>query len=126
MSISYDDLQSGSAAGFWIRFVLSVLATWRVSHLLVSEDGPWDVIARLRLRLGDSAIGRVMDCFGCTSLWAAAPISLFVMRQLPELVVCWLALSGAAYLLELMHPAPLDIEPIAGTEQEEPSDGMLR
>ena len=37
---------------FWIRFVLFVLATWRVTHLLASEDGPGDLIIRFRVRLG--------------------------------------------------------------------------
>ena len=68
----------------------------------------------------------MMDCFGCASLWVAAPFSLFVLRDLPEVLVCWLALSGAAALLERMHPAPLVVERMSGTNQEEPSDGMLR
>ena len=57
---------------FWIRFVLAVLATWRVTHLLANEDGPADLIVRLRSRLGDSLAGQMMDCFNCLSLWIAA------------------------------------------------------
>ena len=30
------------------RFSLSALAVWRMTHLLVEEDGPWDLIAKLR------------------------------------------------------------------------------
>ena len=30
------------------RFILCTLALWRVTHLLAAEDGPWDLIARLR------------------------------------------------------------------------------
>jgi hypothetical protein len=126
MAIPYYDMQSGAAAGFWIRFVLSVLTTWRISHLLVSEDGPWEIMARLRQWLGASAIGRLMDCFGCISIWVAAPISFFIFRRLPELFVCWLALSGAAFLLERMHPEPLVIERISDTSKEDPTHGMLR
>jgi hypothetical protein len=110
MGFEYHDLQSGSAAGFWIRFVLAVLATWRVSHLLASEDGPWEFLARLRQRLGHSILGQLMDCFGCISIWVAAPLSLFVVRRLPEGFMCWLALSGAAFLLERMQPEPVVIE----------------
>ena len=126
MAFADDVLQSGSATGFWIRFVLSVLATWRVSHLLASEDGPWDLVARLRQRLGASAWGRMIDCFACVSLWVAIPFSLFIFRELPEVLVCWLALSGAATLLEQIHPTPVVIERISDAKQEEPSDGMLR
>jgi hypothetical protein len=132
------DLQSNTAAAFWIRFVLAVLATWRLSHLLASEDGPWEILARVRRWLGDSVFGRMMDCFGCVSIWVAAPISFFVLRRLPELFFCWLALSGAAFMLERLHPEPhaepIVIERIAEnrveqtseTEKEESSHGMLR
>jgi hypothetical protein len=80
----------------------------------------------VRRRLGASALGRMMDCFACTSLWVAMPLSVFVLRGLPEVAVCWLAISGAATLLERMHPAPLVIERMAGANEEEPRDGMLR
>ena len=126
MAFVDDVLRSGSAAGFWIRFVLSVLATWRVSHLLASEDGPWDVVARLRQRLGTSALGRMIDCFACVSIWVALPFSLFVVRELLDVLICWLALSGAAMLLEQLHPAPLVIEQTSSTKEEESSNGMLR
>ncbi len=58
--------------GIWMRLVLAVLATWRVTHLLVSEDGPADMIVRFRALLGQSLAGRLMDCFNCLSLWIAA------------------------------------------------------
>ena len=61
-----------------MRFVLAVLATWRVTHLLANEDGPADIIFRLRRRLGDGFIGSLMDCFNCMSIWIAAPFALFV------------------------------------------------
>ena len=41
-----------------------------------------------------------MDCFYCLSIWVAAPASLAVARRRRELPVVWLALSGAACLLE--------------------------
>jgi len=114
-----DLLSSGSATGFWIRFVLTVLATWRVSHLLASEDGPWEVVARLRWRLGASMLGRMMDCFGCVSLWVALPFSLFVVRDPLAVVICWLALSGAAMLLEQLRPPSLVTDRTADTIEKE-------
>ena len=95
---------------FWIRFFLAALATWRVSHLLASEDGPGAVVARLRARLGDSAFGRLADCFGCLSVWIAIPLSFFVAAGALNLVMTWLALSGAAFLLERMGTEPVVIE----------------
>jgi hypothetical protein len=84
----------------WGRFVLAVLATWRVTHLLESEDGPADLIVRFRALLGDGVAGKLMDCFYCLSLWIAAPAALFVTRAPLEWVFAWLAVSGGACLLE--------------------------
>jgi len=82
------------------RFVLVSLAVWRVTHLLAEEDGPGDVIVRLRARLGDSIAGRAMDCFFCLSLWIAAPFAVLLAGGVLTWVVMWLALSGAACLLQ--------------------------
>jgi hypothetical protein len=85
---------------FVLKFVLAVLATWRLTHLLASEDGPVDLIFRLRALLGQSLAGRLMDCFNCLSLWIGAPAALFVSHNLLEWFFTWLAISGAACLLE--------------------------
>jgi uncharacterized protein DUF1360 len=106
---------------FWIRFFLAALATWRLCHLLVKEDGPGDVVVRLRQRLGDSIYGRLVDCFGCLSVWIAIPLAFFVSEGPLNLVVTWLALSGAAFLLERMSPEPVVIERVS-----EASSGDLR
>jgi hypothetical protein len=86
--------------GFPVRFVVGVLATWRVTHLLVAEDGPADMVVRLRRRAGDSWIGEAMDCFYCLSVWTALPVAAAVARSRREAPLTWLALSGAACLLE--------------------------
>jgi len=99
-----------SKAGPGIRFAVAALATWRVAHLLASEDGPADAVVRLRGRVGPGAAGRLLDCFQCLSVWVAAPASLFVTREPRELVPTWLALSGAACLLEARGSEALVIE----------------
>src|ERR1017187_10005316 len=95
------------------KFVLAVLATWRVTHLLASEDGPADIIVRFRVLLGQSLVGQLMDCFNCLSLWIAAPAALFVSRKPLEWLFCWLALSGGACLLERMGHEPVVIQPMS-------------
>ena len=107
-----------STPDFWIRFILAVLATWRVTHLLASEDGPGDVIVRFRALLGQSILGRLMDCFNCLSIWISAPAALFVTRQALDWLFVWLAISGAACLLERLAREPLMIEPAS-----QPSEG---
>lgn len=89
-----------SSETFWIRFFLAALATWRLTHLLTQEDGPADLIVRLRSSLGHGVAGRLMDCFYCLSIWIAAPLALFVTTSFFDGTLVWLALSGAACLLE--------------------------
>lgn len=88
------------------RFALAALATWRVTHLLAEEDGPANLVVRARARLGTSVAGELMDCFYCLSVWVAAPLTLTVTRRPRELLTTWLALSGAACLLEQATEKP--------------------
>ncbi|HSF60639.1 MAG TPA: DUF1360 domain-containing protein [Gaiellaceae bacterium] len=90
---------SGDRA-FGIRFALASLAVWRVTHVLVEEDGPAELVVRLRARLGQGRLSELMDCFYCLSAWVAAPASLLVARRRRELPLIALALSAAACLLE--------------------------
>jgi len=83
-----------------LRFVLAALATWRLTHLLTREDGPFDIIARWRAWLGPGFAGRLIDCFQCTSFWVAAPVAAFAAETAADWPLVWLALSGAACLLE--------------------------
>jgi hypothetical protein len=100
----------GADTGFAMRFALGALATWRVTHLIAEEDGPADAVVRLRVRLGTSQLGRLMDCFACTSVWVAAPVALAVARRPRDAPLTWLALSGAACLLERITESPVQAE----------------
>jgi hypothetical protein len=94
-----------------VRLALASLATWRLSHLLAEEDGPGEIVVRVRARLGSGALGSLMDCFYCLSIWIAAPFALALAprrRQLPGL---WLAISGAACLLERVTAGREIVEP---------------
>jgi hypothetical protein len=82
------------------RFCLAALATWRLAHLVAYEDGPGNAIASARARAGASLVGELMDCFYCLSLWAAAPFAPAVAGRRRDAPIVWLALSGAACLLQ--------------------------
>lgn len=105
--------------GAWIRLVPAALATWRITHLLAREDGPGDLVVRLRARLGRSFLGGLMDCFYCLSLWVAAPLAFFVARSPLDIAVAWLALSGAACLLERIGQQPVSIQQLPQEEDYE-------
>jgi Protein of unknown function (DUF1360) len=116
------------------RFALASLATWRLTHLLAEEDGPGGAVVRLRARLGTGQLGQLMDCFYCLSVWVAAPFSLTVARRRRDAPLVWLALSGAACLLEratsdaqpppaadwIVDPGGLDVADLDGNPAARP------
>jgi hypothetical protein len=83
-----------------MQFLICTLAVWRLTHLFVLEDGPWDFVYHLRKKLGNSIFGQAMDCFYCLSLWMAAPFAFIIFHDWIGILVSWLSLSGAACLLE--------------------------
>lgn len=92
----------------------NVLAAWRLAHLIVHEDGPWDVFVRLRylagvrwivqqgasgpepLRVATTSLARGLTCLWCVSVWTAA---LLRWRRL-EWLKGVLAVSAGAVLLD--------------------------
>ena len=101
-------------------FVLGTFAVWRVTHLLNAEDGPWQLVVRLRRRAGSGLWGELLDCFLCLSLWVSVPFALWIGRQWKERFLLWPALSAGAILLERItaRPAP----PAYIFEDQETSD----
>ena len=89
-----------------VLLLAAILATWRVTHLIVAEDGPWNAVAHLRRMAGAGVLGELMDCFYCASLWVALPFAVWLGDDWIIRGVAWLALSGGAILLERLLPAP--------------------
>lgn len=104
----------------WFLFILTSLAVWRVSHMLVKEDGLWEVFFRLRIWAGaewdagaqewtsEKVLGQLLTCPLCLSVWLSAVASLFLWWLGPlaslgnvEQVLWWLAVSGLSCVLEL-------------------------
>ena len=103
-----------------LRFLLAVLAVWRLTHLLAQEDGPWDIFRRLRSAAARMPGGQLISCFYCLSLWVAIPAGWFVGETVIEQAVAWLATSGAAVLLERVTA------PVPELTIEESDDELLR
>jgi hypothetical protein len=80
--------------------VLGSLTVWRLTHLFNAEDGPGDLLVKLRRLAGNGFWGGLLDCFYCLSLWLSAPVALYMTGAWPHRMVLWLAMSGAACLLE--------------------------
>ncbi|MBI4716519.1 MAG: hypothetical protein HY763_01830 [Planctomycetes bacterium] len=99
-----------------VWFAVAAFATWRVTHLVAREAGPWDVLLRLREGLGRTFWGELMDCFKCLSVWVAAPFAVFVGGFSAGTFVIWLGLSGAAILLEDAVHKPALLEEVVDDE----------
>lgn len=82
------------------RLLIAILFTWRITHLLQAEDGPWDFSLRIRQAAGEGFIGGALDCFNCLSLWVALPTAWLMRHHLIEMALAWPAISGGAILLE--------------------------
>jgi hypothetical protein len=83
---------------YWL--VLGALAVWRITHLLNAEDGPLDVLVRLRQFAGDGFWGDLLDCFYCLSLWIAVPFAWWLGDVWKERLLLWPALSAASIAIE--------------------------
>lgn len=95
-----------------MNFILATLALWRITHLIAKEDGPWDVIYRIRKASGAGFFGSLLDCFYCVSIWTAIPFGCWLGNSWWEKFLYWLALSGAVCLLEQLTIS--GIKPVAG------------
>ena len=109
---------------YWL--VLGILCVWRITHLLQAEDGPWDLIVRIRKRLGASILGRLMDCFYCLSLWIAVPFAILLGETITEILMLWPSFSAGAILLERISNRDQEAITAHYIEDEEDPDGMLR
>jgi hypothetical protein len=107
---------------YWLA--IGILGVWRITHLLAAEDGPLDVMVRLRRRAGAGFWGSLLDCFYCLSLWVAVPFAWFLGEGWKERALLWPALSGGAILLERLTERKET--PPAFFEDEEKDDAMLR
>jgi Protein of unknown function (DUF1360). len=83
-----------------LLFVLSVLATWRITALVAYESGPFRSLEALRRLLVVIRLGRLVSCFHCLGLWIAALVALIVNRWEPSAILLWLALAGAVSIIE--------------------------
>jgi hypothetical protein len=106
----------------FLTLLLTVLAAWRVASLLVNEDGPGAIFARLRrwagigyvvqmdgqgqptsMRVAKGWLAEGLTCVWCVSVWAAAAFVLLSLSPYAMPVVAVLrdvlAVSAGAILL---------------------------
>jgi hypothetical protein len=93
--------------------IVLALATYRLSSLLVDEEGPWELFERLRAlagmrydalsrRYGTNQLSQALTCVWCTSVWVGGALAL--AYYVLGVTLIWLALpfalSAVACLLD--------------------------
>jgi hypothetical protein len=108
-------------------FTVGAFGVWRVTHLLYAEDGPWDLIFRLRRRAGQGFFGGLLDCFYCLSIWTAIPFALVIGDSWRLRVLLWPALSAVAIIIHRAFFKDARNLPVNYIEdEEEQTDVVLR
>lgn len=82
------------------KYLILVVGVWRLTHLISAEDGPFDLIIKLRKLLGNSFFGKLMDCFYCLTIWIGLLSAWYAGNNLEEMIVLTLYYSGASIILE--------------------------
>jgi hypothetical protein len=109
---------------YWL--LLGILSVWRITHLLQAEDGPWNLLVRLRQRAGAGFWGSLLDCFYCLSLWVAVPFAFLIGERWIERFLLWLAFSAGAILIERLTNPEHGAPPALYFEDKEKEDALLR
>jgi hypothetical protein len=106
---------------YW--FCVGVMGVW-----LAFEDGPGQLVAKLRDAIEKTFLRGLISCFYCVSLWVAIPVAILISPQWRERLLLWPALSGAAILLERLT-SQQTVDPAAPPiffEDEEENEHVLR
>lgn len=97
-----------------IVFVILVLATWRISHLLAKEHGPHEILSTLRYCLGvrcegeppyaeygKNVISKMIICVWCNSIWIGLFFTvLYVIWHPIWMIALPFALSAGAVMVD--------------------------
>ena len=69
-------------------YTLICLAVWRITYMLVEEDGPYDIFKRLRADFPKGI--SPLECFYCTSIgWPVFSGFLYVKHSSNYLSFCY-------------------------------------
>lgn len=86
-----------------VELIVYALATWRLTTLLMDEDGPFDILKKLREFLGvnneesEGFFYKLFNCHWCLSMWTAAAMFL-----LPFPVAAIFSLSACSVIFHLL------------------------
>jgi hypothetical protein len=86
-----------------LTLVALALAVWRVCRMWVAEDGPFDIFARARHRLGvheqKTWVQRGLACTACLSFWVSLAVSWPVSSSVWAWLLQAMAISAVSVIL---------------------------
>ena len=99
----------------WFLFVLMTFATYRVTQLLVYDDGPFDLIFKARAKMGvydlaengepKTSLAKLLACPYCAGFWVAIPAAMTISSNVSSFIILWLAIAGGQTFLEAINGA---------------------
>lgn len=95
------------------QLTLLTLATWRISSMLVNEEGPWSIFRKLREKVGisedgpivtvpDGMLPGVLSCVWCCSVWVAAfwLVLWVLIPTIATYLAAWLSISTLSIVVD--------------------------
>lgn len=85
-------------------FALAALATYYAALVIATQDGPFGVFDRLRLRWDSGYLGKGVRCVVCVSAYTALAFTVLLgligVYDVWLWPVVWLGLAGASVILD--------------------------
>ena len=97
-----------------LNLLILGLATWRMSSLLVSEKGPFNIFVKIRSLTGirhdslgdaveipDNVFAQILSCVWCCSVWVGVGTLIIFVILPPFIYFCFaLALSSISVIVQ--------------------------
>lgn len=93
----------------WSNRLVRALGIWRVSYMLVIEDGPADVFDTLRRYANRGPLSSLFACVYCMSVWVSAAAAFNPFAGLRSFVLETLAGSALAMLIHESFKAIMSV-----------------
>jgi len=87
-----------------IKVTFAILATYRLSRMIVGEDGPFSIFDKIRgfvMRKynSDHWLYNGIGCPLCVSFWISAIFALYVTDNAASFPLFWFGIAGAVTLI---------------------------
>ena len=82
-------------------YIIFGVLVWRITRLICFENGPFDLLLKLRGLLYKNKLGKLLECFHCFGIWVSIVICLLFLPFNHFLLVGVFSVSGLASIIEL-------------------------